>query len=71
MKPQTHKPKHEAWETMRSNWVNGNRSDVIQAIANMNKRSLIHVIQSALFMSYSLDHQSGDLVDLMEILKQF
>ena len=71
MKPQTYKPKHDLWQSVRANWVNGNRSDVLQTIANMPKRDFIAMTYAAIFDSYQLDHESGDLIDLLEILKQF
>lgn len=60
------------WNDIRSNWVNGNRSDVREAINNLTKYELLKVVQQALvsFVNTSTPNCfSGDLIDLLEICK--
>lgn len=56
------------WEELRTQWVNGNRADVKQTIDRMTRASFIHLVMQALSTSMDLNHESGDMRDLREIL---
>jgi len=59
------------WEVMRSNWVNGNRSYCIESLNKMSKRAALELVYEALETFHGLGNQSGDLIDLLEILKRY
>lgn len=64
------------WNDIRSNWVNGNRSAVKNALAIMNKAHFCDIVLEALCDGYNaIDLKSqtmdGTLVDLIEILKSY
>jgi len=59
------------WENIRSNWVNGNQSYRIQSLDKMSKRAVIELAYEALETFHGLGNQSGDLIDLLEILRRY
>lgn len=62
------------WEELRSQWVNGNRSDVYQALHHMKKNTLAQTIFQAVEAykeSIRGDTFGGDLEDLHEILRGY
>lgn len=60
------------WQEVRTQWVNGNRSDAKNVFYQQNKTRIFRVILEALRSHYdsmpSGTVRSGDLQDLIEIL---
>lgn len=67
------KTEQYTWESLRSEWVNGNKKHVASIIDAMQKAELLPIIRTALIDSYNsidwdTESMSGDLQDLIEIL---
>lgn len=63
------------WNDLRSNWVNGNRRDVVRKLTDLKKDQLVSVMLQATTDSYvSIPNgttTSGDLKDCIEILTHY
>lgn len=57
-----------AWQEIRADWVNDNRSDAKEKLCQMSKIKMLRTISEALEDYAGVLNQSGDLVDLREIL---
>ena len=64
------------WEDIRSNWVNGNRTDAKNMLYQQSKIGMLKAIREAVenhfnYWNESNKTHSGDLQDLREILRAF
>ena len=62
----------KTWEEIRTDWVNGNRTDAVEELYTARKTQTIKVIREALLAAYASIPQgtsmTGDLTDLLEVL---
>ena len=61
------------WQEIRSNWVNGNREDAADLFYQKSKLQIFKIVFEAVAAHYdSMDpcSHSGDILDLLEILKR-
>lgn len=56
------------WDEVRALWVCGEGEEVRKLVANASRTALMRLVVEALKTAQRLDYQSGDLVDLREIL---
>lgn len=56
------------WEEIRAMWVNGETEETRLKLSELERIELFNVILQAVQTSVRLNHQSGDLTDLREIL---
>jgi hypothetical protein len=61
------------WEELRTNWVNGNRTDCLNFLRRAPKSRLWPILAEALNTAHYLDDNpqgthSGDIADLREML---
>lgn len=59
------------WEVIRSNWVNGNREYCMNVLHKIGKDRFLETVLTAIQSYRDLNHQSGDLQDLYEILRHY
>jgi len=58
----------KTWEEIRAMWVNGERKEVYDFMIKLPEYQKINLIIQALDTAKRLNYQSGDLVDLREVL---